>query len=49
MITGIRFSSFVPEPQPESPTGTPTGYVDSDQEPVVPVHNQPVDTDELPR
>ena len=49
MITGIRFSNFVAEPQPESPVGVPTGYTALEEEPVVPVYNQPVNINELSR
>ena len=42
VIIGIKFSSFVPEPRPTSPTGVPTGYQPAPTNPIVPVHNQQV-------
>jgi hypothetical protein len=42
MITGIRFGSFVPEPQPHGPVGVPTVYQPAPTDPVIPVHIQPV-------
>jgi hypothetical protein len=45
VITGIKFSSFMPEPRPAGPTGVPTGYQPAPINPIVPVHNQQVKID----